>query len=50
MFTVGDDRALWQKWQVEPNGGWSEWKSLGTPALGTGLTERFTVGRNQDGR
>jgi hypothetical protein len=50
IFAVGDDEALWQKWQVAPNNGWSEWKSLGTPARDTSLTERFTVGSNQDGR
>ena len=50
IFAVGDDNALWQKWQVAPNNGWSEWKTLGTPARDTSLTEQFTVGRNQDGR
>jgi hypothetical protein len=50
IFAVGENGALWQKWQVAPNGGWSEWKTLGTPANDTSLTDRFTVGRNQDGR
>jgi hypothetical protein len=50
IFAVGDDHALWQKWQVAPNNGWSEWKTLGTPARDTFLTDQFTVGSNQDGR
>jgi hypothetical protein len=50
IIALGDDNALWQKWQVAPNGGWSEWKPLGTPDSDTFLTDQFTVGRNQDGR
>jgi hypothetical protein len=50
IFAVGDDNALWQKWQVAPNSGWSEWKILGTPAKDISLANKFTVGRNQDGR
>jgi hypothetical protein len=50
IFGVGDDNALWQKWQVAPNSGWSNWKSLGAPARDISLTDRFTVGKNQDGR
>jgi hypothetical protein len=51
IFSIGDDSALWQKWQVAPNNGWSEWKGLGTPpARDTSLTDQFTVGKNQDGR
>lgn len=50
IFAIGDDHALWQKWQVAPNSGWSEWKGLGTPARDTSLTGTFTVGGNQDGR
>jgi hypothetical protein len=50
IFGVGDDNALWHKWQVAPNGGWSEWAKLGTPASDTSLTDRFIVGTNQDGR
>lgn len=50
IFAVGDDHAPWQKWQVAPNNGWSEWKTLGTPARDTFLTDQFTVGSNQDGR
>jgi len=50
IFAIADDNALWQKWQVAPNNGWSEWKPLGTPTRDTSLTDRFTVGKNQDGR
>jgi hypothetical protein len=50
IFALGDDNALWQKWQVAPNDGWSEWKTLDTPAKDNTLTGQFTVGRNQDGR
>ncbi len=28
--TVPVDLALWHRWQLAPNGGWSEWASLGT--------------------
>jgi hypothetical protein len=50
IFGIGDDNALWQKWQVAPNNGWSDWKTLGTPEKDISLTGQFTVGRNQDGR
>lgn len=50
IFGVADDGAAWQKWQVAPNNGWSDWKTLGTPSRDVSLTDRFTVGRNQDGR
>ncbi|MEP7305143.1 MAG: hypothetical protein ABJA98_06465 [Acidobacteriota bacterium] len=50
IFAVGDDGAIWQKWQLAPNSGWSDWKSLGTPTRETALTERLVAGRNQDGR
>lgn len=50
IFGIGADHALWQQWQVQPNGGWSEWKRLGTPAKDIDLSGQFTVGRNQDGR
>jgi hypothetical protein len=49
IFAIGEN-ALWQKWQVAPNNGWSDWRTLGTPAADVSLTDRFTVGRNQDGR
>jgi GR25 family glycosyltransferase involved in LPS biosynthesis len=50
IFAVGDDHALWQKWQVAPNNGWSEWSTRGKPAKDISLTEQFCVGKNQDGR
>jgi hypothetical protein len=50
IFALGDDNALWQKWQTAPNNGWSEWKTLGTPTSDSALTDQFTVGKNQDGR
>src|SRR5262245_8488778 len=50
IFAIGDDGGLWQKWQVAPNNGWSEWKTLGTPSKDISLGEQFTVGTNQDGR
>src|SRR5258708_5728022 len=32
IFAVGEDKTLWQKWQVAPNNGWSDtWKTLGRP-------------------
>jgi hypothetical protein len=50
IFAVGDDNALWQRWQVAPNNGWSDtWKTLGTPTFFP-LTGQLTVGSNQDGR
>jgi hypothetical protein len=51
LFAVGEDGALWQKWQTAPNGGWSEWLGRGRPAGDVRLsTDQFTVGRNADGR
>jgi hypothetical protein len=50
IFAIGDDNALWQKWQVTPSNGWSQWNALGAPAKGTSLTDNFTIGRNRDGR
>ena len=50
IFAISGDNGLWQKWQVAPNNGWSDWKTLGKPARDVSLTEQFTVGRNQDGR
>jgi len=41
IFAVGDDHALWQKWQVAPNNGWSAWKTLGTPASETAVTDQW---------
>ena len=31
LFVMGGDDALWHIWQVAPNAGWSDWKSLGKP-------------------
>jgi hypothetical protein len=31
VFSIGSDNAVWHIWQIAPNGGWSEWKSHGTP-------------------
>lgn len=50
IFAMADNGALWQKWQVTPNNGWSEWKTLGAPSGDTALSGQFTVGINQDGR
>ncbi len=50
VFALGDDGALWQAWQVAPNGGWSGWRRLGAPGNGTSLAQEFEAGRNQDGR
>lgn len=49
IFVVGGDNALWQKWQLAPNDGWSDWKTLDTPP-DVSLTNQFSVGINQDGR
>jgi M6 family metalloprotease-like protein len=45
VFIRGLDNALWQIWQVAPNGAWSGWNSLGGI-----LTSEPAVGRNRDGR
>jgi hypothetical protein len=50
LFVVGEDGALWQKWQTARNGGWSEWLGRGRPASEVRLTGQLTVGRNRDGR
>ena len=31
LFVLGNDGAIWHVWQVAPNAGWSDWKSLGQP-------------------
>lgn len=31
LFAIAQDDALWHIWQVFPNGGWSDWESLGKP-------------------
>jgi len=50
IFAIGNDHGLWQKWQVAPNHGWSDWKGLGIPGKDVALTGQLTSGRNQDGR
>jgi hypothetical protein len=47
IFALGGGNVLWQKWQVAPNKGWSDWKTLGTPGrdISLTLTDQFTVGR-----
>jgi hypothetical protein len=53
IFAIGEDGALWQKWQVAPNNGWVDaWKSLDKPRSDQifDLSGQFTVGSNQDGR
>ncbi|SAK96278.1 hypothetical protein AWB81_05371 [Caballeronia arationis] len=49
-FVIGDDNALWQHWQVAPNGGWSGWKLLGKPPGDVALADRLAAGIDQDGR
>lgn len=56
MFAIGEDGAVWQKWQVAPNNGWVDaWQSLGAPTLeqfpfADRVLNQLTAGRNQDGR
>lgn len=50
IFAVGSDGGIWQKWQLAPNDGWSDWKGLGAPQVDVAVTPQFTVGRNQDAR
>ena len=38
VFVRGANKALWHKWQVAPNDGWSNWSSLG------GWIDRIAVG------
>ncbi|HXZ03262.1 MAG TPA: hypothetical protein VEH81_00435 [Ktedonobacteraceae bacterium] len=49
VFTVGTDGALWNLWQVAPNGTWSNWASLGNPPTAT-IQSAPAVGTNKDGR
>jgi subtilisin family serine protease len=44
LFVRGSDHALWHKWQVAPNNGWSGWASMG------GWVDNPIVARNADGR
>src|SRR6266480_8019782 len=32
IFAIGDNGAIWHKWQVFPNAGWSQWATMGMPA------------------
>ena len=50
LFALGEDGALWQKWQTAPNGGWSDWLGRGRPASDVLLRDRLIVGKNRDGR
>jgi hypothetical protein len=45
VFIIGSDHALWHKWQVALNSGWSEWESLGG-----NLFSEPVVAMNADGR
>ncbi len=47
-FGTNPTAALWHIWQVEPNGTWSNWASLGTPT--TGDLSGPSVRKNDDGR
>ncbi|MHC4642413.1 MAG: S8 family serine peptidase, partial [Planctomycetota bacterium] len=44
VFVRGANKALWHKWQVAPNNGWSGWASMG------GWIDLLAAGRNADGR
>lgn len=34
LFVVGSGGMLWHRWQTQPNGTWSDWKSLNTRGRG----------------
>ncbi|MDX3698059.1 peptidase M23, partial [Streptomyces europaeiscabiei] len=44
-FARGTDNAVYHKWQVAPNNGWSGWESLGGV-----ITSNIATGVNADGR
>lgn len=44
VFARGANKALYHKWQVTPNGGWSGWASMG------GWIDMLATGKNADGR
>ncbi len=44
VFVRGSSKALYHKWQVTPNNGWSGWASMG------GWIDLLDVARNADGR
>jgi hypothetical protein len=39
LFMVDDSGTLLHRWQLQPGGGWSGWKSLGQPRLGSEVFE-----------
>jgi hypothetical protein len=45
---VGDQRAVWHRWQTAPNNGWAGWHSLGEPP--GGFFGPLALGANADGR
>jgi acylphosphatase len=45
VFARGTDQAVWHRWQLAPNNGFSEWSSLGG-----GFSGDPAVASNQDGR
>ncbi|MFQ5708205.1 MAG: hypothetical protein ACE5HO_12180, partial [bacterium] len=49
IFLLAQGGVVWHRWQTHPNGGWSKWKSLGSPATSK-LLSVPRLGRNQDGR
>jgi len=50
IFGVAPDGNIWHIWQVLPNGGWSDWDTLGAPDPGIGQYANCFVGNNADGR
>jgi hypothetical protein len=50
LFVLGDDGNVWQIWQTAPNGGWSEWRKLGQPAVGIRRRDRIAWASNEDHR
>ncbi|SRR6266567_1877722 len=47
-FEVGTDRNLYHNYQLQPNGSWSGWQSLGKPSGGS--LQSISLGINNDGR
>ena len=51
VFLLGKDGAIWHRWQVAPDSGWSDWASLGAPAVAIHQTSAsWRCGKNGDGR
>ena len=48
LFMVDDSGTLWHCWQLQPGGGWSGWKSLGQPRLGSKVDD-ITVAADGSG-